>query len=224
LRPAPSERSALYGLLALAFRHPTGEAFAAFRDGSFAAELQERMAGLAHLSPLLAAQAEWPQTLACTLAELDLREFEARFVQTFDAGAPTPPCPPYERFHRDGDQTSVLLEVSEFYQYFGLEMGQPDGPRELPDHLCAELEFLHFLTFKEGQAEAQDAFMLLQGYRLAQRDFLERHLASWVPRLAVALEQRSPLPFYAWLGRITAGLVTSEVEWLQAVCPRNAAA
>ena len=30
--------------------------------------------------------------------------------------------------------------------------GPGGGKRELPDHLCAELEFLHFLAFKEAQA------------------------------------------------------------------------
>ena len=48
-----------------------------------------------------------------------------------------------------------MLEVSEFYKHFGLNMNQEEGKRELPDHLCAELEFLHFLTFKEAQARGR---------------------------------------------------------------------
>jgi len=69
------------------------------------------------------------------------------------SGAPEPPCPPYEDTYRKGlEKTVILLAVSEFYKHFDLKMDPGEGKRKLADHVSAELEFRHFLTFKEAQA------------------------------------------------------------------------
>ena len=60
-------------------------------------------------------------------------EYETKFVQTFEVGAPAPPCAPYGGEYREGrPRTAIMLEVSEFYKHFGLNMNQEEGKRELP--------------------------------------------------------------------------------------------
>lgn len=223
--PNPADRSALYGLVALAFRYPSLEIFESLRNGSLAAELGDRVSRLPQLAPFLGeVPGRIPPEMESEIEGVAYRELEAGFVRTFDAGKPAPPCPPYEHCYREGNPGNVLVEVSEFYKHFGLAVDQEEGRRELPDHLCAELEFLHFLSFKEAQAQEEGAAELLEGYRLAQKDFLKRHLAHWVPQLCDRLAEKSPFLFYAWLGRITAGLVASDLAWVEGACRQEAEA
>jgi len=105
-----------------------------------------------------------------------------------------------------------MLEVSEFYNFFGMHMSQEEGKREFPDHICAELEFLHFLTFKEEEAQRGDKVEEHKGYLLAQKDFLERHVNQWIPEFSLKLQESASLPFYTLLARITSCFITSEFE------------
>ncbi len=91
-------------------------------------------------------------------------------------------------------------------------MSRDEGKREHPDHLCAELEFLHFLTFKEAQAVEDGNTELLKGYRLAQKDFLKRHLIQWVPKFHGRLQSSARFPFYTELARITSVFLAQDME------------
>ncbi len=82
----------------------------------------------------------------------------------------------------------IMEELVRFYDYFGLRT----LPGDLPDHLCAELEFMHYLAFRETETSG----LAKRSYGLAQRDFLERHLCRWLPRLRLRLEAAGPSPFY----------------------------
>ena len=86
----------------------------------------------------------------------------------------------------------VMEDATRFYNYFGLRLA--GELRELPDHITTELEFLHYLTFREAQIrqQGQDPSSLLR----AERDFLARHLCRWVPRLQARLAKQDTLPFF----------------------------
>ncbi len=71
---------------------------------------------------------------------MTLAEFEIEFTRTFDAGISFPPCSPYEGHYCEKPKSMIMLEVSEFYNSFGLRMSQEEGKREFPDHICAEFE------------------------------------------------------------------------------------
>lgn len=210
----PMIRSSVYQLLSLVFKYPSPELFKAYRDGEFMAELWEGMSQLTHLQPLVNEEAELQHKVKKDLEGISFQDFEVGFTRTFDVGAPEPPCPPYEGIHRQGiERTHVMLEVSQFYKHFGLKMSDEEGRRELPDHLCAELEFLHFLTIKEAQAMQEDTPELLKGYVMAQKDFLERHLASWLPDYCQKLEKSAKAPFYSDLARVTQKFTNLDLEW-----------
>ncbi len=148
---------------------------------------------------------------------MTLAEFEMEFTRTFDAAPPVPSCPPYEGIYYGEPRSAVMLEVSEFYNCFGLRMSQEEGKREFPDHISAELEFLHFLAFKEANAVWNGDEKTLNGYLLAQKDFLERHLIRWVPEFCGKLQNSASIPFYAWLARITSRFIMSEHELLTGI-------
>lgn len=196
----PDTRSRAYRLLAEPFRYPTVAFFERLRDGAYAAELREALAELAHAR---LSEAEWQALadgLSRALAGCAFEDYESLYITTFDAGAPQPPCPPYEGSYRDGvPKAKVLLHLAGFYKHFGLRMSTEEGKRELPDHIAAELEFMHFLAFKEAQAREVDDGALLQGYVLAQRDFLSRHLCRWMPRFVQALKAARPASAFALL-------------------------
>ena len=207
----PAIRSNVYKLLSRGFRYPTPEVFETFRNGEFLAELLANITALTYKkNPVeYAPQIEVVQDY---LAGVTFNDFEVGFIQTFDTGAPLPPSPPYEGFYRGEPRTAVLLAVSEFYRHFGLVMSREEGKREHPDHLCAELEFLHFLTFKEAQAIKDENPELLKGYRLAQKDFLELHLIQWVPKFRDRLQGSARFPFYTELARITSVFLAQDME------------
>ncbi len=195
-------RSALYRRLAEAFAFPTPD-------------LVEEVASGGFLAGLIAEAAELPLELdldAGTRAALSdaARAFDGlqrEYVRLFDVGPGGPPCPLYEGSHRNG-RMSIMEELVRFFEHFGLK----PHPGDQPDHLCAELEFMHYLAFKEAAALSRDA--PAAAFVLAQRDFLDRHLHRWLPRLRARLEGLEPPPFYRCLARLTEDMVARDLASL----------
>ncbi|TEU00777.1 MAG: ethylbenzene dehydrogenase [Dehalococcoidia bacterium] len=185
LRPgdemAAAARSSLYRCLAAAFSFPTPELREAFASGQF-------------LDELLAAAPALPFPLPADDGlrgdpTLTHEELQQEYIRLFEVGPGRPPCPLYEGTHRSG-RMKIMEELVRFYEHFGL---RPEAG-DLPDHLCAELEFMHYLAFKEAAALHTGADS--QPYRLAQRDFLRRHLSRWLPKVRQRLERLDPPRLY----------------------------
>lgn len=197
---AAAARSALYRWLAEAFAFPTPELGEALVSGRLLDELTDIVAAL----PFRLPEDVGPQVDAT----LEREEMEEHYIRLFDVGPGRPPCPLYEGSHSRGRQ-ELLEELVRFYEHFGLRHQEGD----LPDHLCAELEFMHYLAFKQAAAlrEGSDS----EPYRLAQRDFLSRHLRRWLPQLRLRLEQLDPPQFYLSLVRLAAEACRRDVRFLE---------
>jgi DMSO reductase family type II enzyme chaperone len=117
-------------------------------------------------------------------------------------------------YNKQMERAAVMVEVSEFYRHFGLAMNQDEDKRELPDYLCAELEFLAFLAFKQAQAAQEVDEGLLNGYLWAERDFLERHMVGWLPVFTEQLAKEGEFLFYAHLADFTIAFARAELELL----------
>ncbi len=187
-----AERSRVYQLLGLAFAFPDEDLYDAVRDGSFAAMLAEACAALPF-------DATGAVTSDLGVAPDTYADFESEYIRLFDVGAAGPPCPLYDGVYV-GDRMKVMEDATRFYNFFGLRVSAQ--MRELPDHITTELEFLHYLTFRETQARqgGLDASSLLR----AERDFLARHLCKWVPRLQAKLAKQTTAPFFPALVRFAA--------------------
>lgn len=99
---------------------------------------------------------------------------------------------------RDGIQEDLLR----FYHFFAVQLG--DRNRDFPDHIVTELEFMMHLVGLEAAAvrNGHDP----TPFRLAQRDFLDRHVLVWVAEMkkrqfGTEGEVYATLAF--WLGAFT---------------------
>lgn len=199
-------RSRMYRLLGGAFAFPDQSFHQTVVTGSLRSEVVEIAAVLPYALPLGEGEA-----LHSALAgsSPDYVEFQSEYIRLFDVGAPRPPCPLNGGLHL-GSRRSVMEEVTRFYNHFGLGLGGES--RELPDHITTELEFMHFLTFREVAA-------LQSGkdpgpYRRAQRDFLQRHLARWVPKVRALAEQHAPASFFEGLLGLTEAFLLADLAYV----------
>ena len=101
-----------------------------------------------------------------------------------------------------------MEEVLRFYKHFGLT--RDESTHELPDHLISELEFLHFMTFQEARIEAQGGDA--SHYQRGQKDFIERQLGRWLPKLHPRLVEHEALPFYTEIVRLLEQFLLTEKQ------------
>ena len=193
--------SQLYRLLADGFLYPDSAFFEALKAGRYRDDVAQACEPLSYdLEPTL------DGLVACG----PYIDFQADYLRLFEVGLGVPPCPLYSGIYRGG-RKSVMEELTRFYNYFGLSVEQGKG--ELPDHISTELEFMHFLAFKELAALRRGEDRV--PYRRAQADFLERHLVSWLQTLETRLAGLDPPPFYVALTWLAGASTRTELALLR---------
>lgn len=116
---------------------------------------------------------------------LDQETLETEYLAAFELGRSGSAVPLFEGRHRgDMGREGILEDLLRFYEFFDIKLSATD--REYPDHLVTELEFLSWLCQQEQTATlaGRDA----QPFVRAARDFLDRHLAAWLPTFRQRLE------------------------------------
>ena len=101
---------------------------------------------------------------------------------------------------------STREDVVRFYDYFGYVLDEKFAWQ--PDHLSLQLEFMHYLCFRESE-QAEEVL----SYQLAQLDFAERHLLSWVPRFAAQVETHAPGSLYARVVGALRDFLAEDFAW-----------
>lgn len=199
--------SRLYRLLADGFLYPDRDSFDEMKAGRLRDYIVETCRELPYaLEPAFDG----------LVASGDYVDFQSEYIRLFEVGQGIPPCPLYSGIYRGG-RKAVMEEMARFYSYFGLSIEHGSG--ELPDHLTTELEFMHFLAFKELSALEQQKDPA--PYQRAQADFLERQLMSWLPALEQRLEGLEPPTFYAALAWLTSALARAHFAALDGTLDRN---
>jgi len=111
-------------------------------------------------------------------------------------------------------QSQEMADIAGFYRAFGFDVG--GAIRERPDHLSAELEFMHTLTLKEAlsheSGQAQHREICID----AERKFLRDHLARWVGWFKQRLIQSEVDGVYAALADLTTTFIDAEADRLEA--------
>jgi len=201
-------RSDAYRLFALAMAYPDDELCGFIRGGEIRDPLSTCLAAIAEeLKP------DGERAAALTNAATD-DELAVEYTRLFDAGASGPPCPLYGGLY-GGARMKNMEEAVRFYNHFGLTLS--GEPRELPDHLSTQLEFLHYLAYRE--AEALQAGVDAGSYQRAQRDFIARHPGSWIPKLCQRLAKESAPPYYTALLGSLADLLVWDAARLAVIAP-----
>lgn len=211
-------RSRLYQLLAAAFAIPDRHFYRAVRNGAFAEEIASNVASLPYPLPENSATRQALQQGGPSQEEL-----HSEYVGLFDVGMPRPPCPLYAGEYQK-NRRAVMEELVRFYNHFGVRLS--GRTRDMPDHLTTELEFMHFLTFREVAAlhfqQPRDSYLR------AERDFLARHLWAWLPLLREHLERLQPptggtaRAFYVALARFAGVFAASDLAYLESLLPTGA--
>ena len=191
---ASADRAArcnLYRLFAGAFRHPDGEV------EELIAELG--IAAAAHPNPVPP-----PDVPLLPLALLS-----QCYTQLFEASGGRSAISLHESDFVSKTRAAVWEDIVRFYEHFGLNYnGQ--SIRLWPDHLALELECLHYLTFLQSSAPA-DSGPLLR----AERDFMDRHLLTWLPELVQRLKDAPQAGPYAALAAWLMDCLRADRAWLE---------
>ena len=139
----------------------------------------------------------------------DREELKREYSGLFEVGSEGPPVPIREDLHR-AQPAGVREDIVRFYEFFGY--GLEENFAWAPDHLSVELEFMHFLCYQEAdQAAKEDGEAL--SFQLAQHDFSERHLVSWVSELAQKVIEQQPDSLYGKLLASMSEFLVKDFEW-----------
>jgi len=109
-------------------------------------------------------------------------------------------------------QAQELADINGFYRAFGFSSGGP--VRERPDHLAAELEFMHVLALKEAHGLLNGLAECVELCVDAQAKFLGEHLGTWIDLFVQSLALNTEEGPYLPLARFTAALVRADATRL----------
>lgn len=203
-------RSDLYRVLAGSFGFPGIDFFDAVTSGEYSRILR----GMIGATPLIGCLGE-ADALEAELAGFrgDFDEFCAEYIRLFEVGAGQGrvPCALYGGEYTRRPRLDVMEELVRFYRYFDVALS--DREREMPDHISVELEFLHYLAFRESRALQTGADA--RPFRRAQADFIERHPGNWVPQMRERLKKQAPARFFHGLVSVTAEILAADLEHLK---------
>jgi putative dimethyl sulfoxide reductase chaperone len=192
--------AALFNLLARAFTYPRPGHHAIVHkafDRVCAARGRRGAVGRA----LAAAERAW--------RDADSGELPAEYIRLFLGSGP---CPLHETAYGDGRRIAgrpvELADLQGFYQAFGF--AQSERNPDLPDHLCAELEFYSLLLIKQAYALNADWTARQDVARRAVTAFLNDHLGRWVPTLGQELAEHGAAEPYRALAAMLAAAVAEQ--------------
>jgi DMSO reductase family type II enzyme chaperone len=181
-------RAKVYGFLSFAFLYPTENWT---EDVSYVLE---------------AAQDLVDTDEGIALDAMDLKQLQSEYLRTIGISGPLL----YEtEYGLDGSfrQSHELADINGFYGAFGFNIGGP--VRERPDHLSAELEFMHVLALKEWQAAIPEQVEICVD---AQKNFLEDHLGCWIEAFAIRVAFEAKDSLYSQLARFAVAFVKEEAR------------
>jgi len=211
---ASLDRARAYRVLARLFAPPEARSLDALRQN----ELPALIGALERLGSDAALMSA-AEDLARLLADADPRSLQRSFEATFEASGGLR-CSANEAAHTADTpghsltRTFEIADVAGFYRAFGVEV---TPGTERPDHITAELDFMHLLAVKESVARSEEG----EGEHVAvccdaSRTFLRDHLGRWTQRFAERLGEVAADPFYAAAGLLLGRFVSYDAERLGA--------
>ena len=93
-----------------------------------------------------------------------------------------------------------------FYDFFAYSLNEKFA--WAPDHLSVEIEFMHYLAYREAEG-GEDVL----SFQLAQHDFAARHLRNWVPELVQRIEKQQADALYGRVMGAISEFVCKDYDW-----------
>ena len=201
----PISRTNVYLILASAFSTPRHE------TGRLLEGLVEAYSSLSG--------AEDPPPEAGLFESTSLPELAKEHLKLF-VGPGHIPCAPYESVHRKDrpafERGLVMgpstAEVRRAYLAAGLDVSKKYT--DLPDHIAAEMEFMHFLCGEESRFEKEDNPREAARMRSMQAEFHRNHLEPWIADFADCILCSTTSPFYKAAANLLKQFAKRETEYL----------
>lgn len=129
-------------------------------------------------------------------------------------------CPPYEAVHRKDrpkfERGLVMgpstADVQQAYLEAGLNLAETYT--DLPDHIAAEMEFMHFLCAEETKLATQGNNQESTKMRRIQREFHKNHIEPWVGDFADCILHSTTSPFYRVTANVLKAFAKSDADYL----------
>ena len=197
------QRSQLYGLLARVYRNEPDVAFISMLKTDLFKDAFMEM-GI-----------ELDSDFITRTEDVLMEELAVEFTRLFLG--PGPHISPHESLHHElkhgkwgtlwGDST---VEVKNFIESTGLKV--ESELNLLPDHISVELEFMHLLANREVEAREEGDHEAAAQCIKMEKEFLERHLRSWVPAFCDKVIAAADSSFYRVTAELTKRFLKFEME------------
>ena len=178
------------------------------------ADLSEKLESLEfNMANVCEPAVEWVQGMRKEFEDsADLEPLKVDFSKLF-AGPYKLFAAPYGSVYLDGERKIMgdsTLDVKNRYREAGLDTAR--NFKDAPDHISAELEFMHYLVFKEIEALSKADIETAIDFIQKQKSFLEDHLMAWMPKFADSIIENSENPFYLNLAKATTAFLKENYE------------
>ncbi|MGR3309332.1 MAG: TorD/DmsD family molecular chaperone [Candidatus Brocadiales bacterium] len=212
-------RSTIYQFLSLCFGEPNEETFPILKDKEYLENVQESLESYLAIDRLSGADKDTssikkaPQLIVDCLNGKSVEDVNTEYSKRFGSYISSKECPIYDTFYGKLDifqQTQELADITGFYRAFDLKHAD-DVKKDKLDHLSIELEFLHYLTYKEAYALENHGDEQLDICVSAEKKFMKSHLGRWIGHFALLVNKHSQEGFYANSANLLKDFV--ELEW-----------
>ena len=152
--------------------------------------------------------------IASECVNWQLSELQAEHRRVF-SNVITLDCPPYETLFGNDHvfgQAHVMGDIAGYYRAFGVELSK--DIHERMDHLSVELEFMHFLAYKESYARCHDGADKTQIVVDAQKKFVKEHIGRWVPLFCRMLVKKADSGFFRHMADLGSDWMDFEAAYL----------
>ena len=204
-------RSAMYQILSSCFLYPEEKNLSILKSPDF----QEHVKDLMHCYEGIEDGAEFKKCLeeVCSLFTATAIETLQRDYRSIVGHTMSKECPLYETqfgVAQVFQQVHELGDIQGFYKAFGVDTS--DVERERCDHVSVEMEFMHFLLYKQAYALENHGDEKAQICVDAQKKFLKEHIGKWVPLFAVLFGRKAGDGFYVALSASTKEFMRLEMQ------------
>ena len=124
---------------------------------------------------------------------------------------------PHESIHLDRGSAKdadlwgqATVAVKRFMEGAGLAVDNDFSG--MPDHICAELEFMRKLCEFEAAAWIREEEDTALNCQQVQKRFVEEHLVQWIPNFCDKVMDMTRMPFFKEMAKVTKGFVAYEQE------------